>query len=145
MHETATQHKKQQPALVQAGIGVLLVRDHKLLLGKRVSGHGLHQWGPPGGKPEFGERFVDAAIREVYEETGIRVHDVHPFRFIDSPFLHEGVHFASLLFYTHNFTGDASIQEPEKHEAWQWFAFEDIPQPLFVIEEIRTELTTILL
>ena len=57
------------------GLGVLIF-NHKneILLGKRINSHGDSTWGPPGGHLEFGESFEDCAIREVLEETGLKIH-----------------------------------------------------------------------
>ena len=53
------------------GIGVIVIRDGKILLGERLSNHGAGTYEIPGGHLEFGETFEDAAIREVREETGL--------------------------------------------------------------------------
>jgi bis(5'-nucleosidyl)-tetraphosphatase len=53
-------------------IGIILFRQFprsvKYLLVKQHQGH----WGFPKGHIEKGERFIDTAIRELYEETGIK-------------------------------------------------------------------------
>ena len=62
---------------VGVGFGVLLLKDKKILLGKRHEDpekadselHGAGTWTMPGGKLEFGETFEQGARREVLEET----------------------------------------------------------------------------
>jgi 8-oxo-dGTP pyrophosphatase MutT (NUDIX family) len=53
-------------------VGIILFRHFprslKYLLIKQHQGH----WGFPKGHIEAGERFIDTAIRELYEETGIK-------------------------------------------------------------------------
>ena len=53
----------------------VIVRDGKLLMVQRKrEGHAAHGlWELPGGKVEFGERLEIACVREVFEETGVRV------------------------------------------------------------------------
>jgi 8-oxo-dGTP diphosphatase len=50
-----------------------LVRDSLVLLGRKKRGFGTGRIVGPGGKVELGERPVDAAAREVAEETGLQV------------------------------------------------------------------------
>ncbi|CAB4669379.1 MAG: NUDIX domain-containing protein [Actinobacteria bacterium] len=55
--------------------GLLLVRDHTLLLQHRSEWvHNGGTWGVPGGARDSHESPVDAAIREAVEETGIEPH-----------------------------------------------------------------------
>ena len=52
---------------------MLLKKDNKLLLGVKKRGFGMGKIQGVGGKVEEGERIEDAAIRETYEEIGVRV------------------------------------------------------------------------
>lgn len=53
--------------------GALVARDGQLLLNRRAINPGLGKWGLPAGYVELGEPVEEAAIREVFEETGLRV------------------------------------------------------------------------
>ncbi|MBU2220688.1 NUDIX domain-containing protein, partial [Patescibacteria group bacterium] len=55
----------------KVGIGVLIIRDGKILLGKRIASHGADTYQIPGGHLEFGETFEETAKREAYEEVGL--------------------------------------------------------------------------
>ncbi len=53
------------------GVYARCVDDRRILLSRFTMPDG--RWGPPGGKVEHGERPRDALMREVLEETGLRV------------------------------------------------------------------------
>lgn len=66
---------------IGAGFGVMLLKNNKILLGRRNSDpqkassalHGEGTWTMPGGKLDFGESFEEGARRELLEETGISI------------------------------------------------------------------------
>jgi 8-oxo-dGTP diphosphatase len=56
------------------GVVVLVEREGQVLLGRRsTGGYGAGKWCLPGGFVEFEEDFLSAGIREVREETGLRI------------------------------------------------------------------------
>lgn len=57
---------------ISCSAGGLIVKDNKVLLVKISYGANKDCWMIPGGLVEDGETFEEAAIREVFEETGIR-------------------------------------------------------------------------
>ena len=63
---------------VRVGVGILVLKDSRILLGKRNEGNvlGGDSWTCPGGKLEFGENIVNAIKRETEEETGIKVNEI---------------------------------------------------------------------
>ncbi len=60
---------------VNVGVSVIMVSGGKLLLGERNEPGELGHfgWTTPGGKLEEGETIIEGAIREVEEETGLKL------------------------------------------------------------------------
>lgn len=52
------------------GVGIIIIQQGKILMGKRSDSG---QWGLAGGSIEAGETPKEAAIRELYEEFGLKV------------------------------------------------------------------------
>lgn len=112
------------------GVGVIVVRDGLVLLGKRTGSHGAGTWALPGGHLEFGESVAECAAREVLEETGLVVHDFAPAPYTSDVFASENKHYVTLFVTTHC-NGEPAICEPEKCLEWGWFRWSDLPEPLF--------------
>ena len=74
----------------QVGVGVIVIREGLVLLGKRIGSHGAGTWALPGGHLEFGESLEDCARREVLEETGLAVQSVAPGPYTNNFFVSEG-------------------------------------------------------
>ena len=49
-----------------------ILKDKKILLIKRKNEPYKGKWALPGGFVEYGEKVEDTAVREVYEETGLK-------------------------------------------------------------------------
>jgi 8-oxo-dGTP diphosphatase len=64
-----TDSNKQVPI---AAVIAVLVRGDEILLVSRKNPPDVGLWGFPGGKMEFGESMEEAAVRELFEETGVR-------------------------------------------------------------------------
>lgn len=64
---------RRYPVRPHVGVGVLLVRDNRLLLIKRKYNPDAGYWSIPGGHLDLGEKVEVAAEREALEETGFKV------------------------------------------------------------------------
>lgn len=102
-------------------------RDGRILLGRKRRGFGIAKWNGFGGKIETGETFKDCAIRELYEESGLKGKEEDlelvaflDFHFQDAPEL-DHIGYVYLL---RHFQGRVrQTEEMEPH----WFGPHDLP------------------
>ncbi len=115
----------------QVGIGVLIFREGKFLLGRRKGSHGEGDWSAPGGHLEFGETPEACAKRETQEETGLDCGELMAGPFVSNVFPEIQKHYITLFMLSQQSTGEPVLLEPEKCEGWQWFSPDSLPEPLF--------------
>jgi 8-oxo-dGTP diphosphatase len=127
----------------KVGVGVIVVKDGRVLLGKRKGAHCEGDWAFPGGHLEFGEAVEDCAGRELTEETGLEALSTHlgPWT---SDVMEEDKHYITLFVVVNQFQGELQLKEPHKCDGWAWFECENFPEPLFpsirtLIEKIGIE------
>ncbi|CCP08607.1 hypothetical protein BN440_3617 [Erwinia amylovora MR1] len=113
------------------GVGVLIFRDGKLLLGQRKGSHGAGCWSPPGGHLDFGETPQQCAAREVQEECGMVLGECVAGPYTSDVFHAEQQHYVTLFMLANRVSGTPQLCEPDKCTGWQWFDPAELPQPLF--------------
>lgn len=114
----------------RVGVGVIVKRGGKVLLGKRRGSHGEGTWGFPGGHLELWEDVEDCARREVDEETGLKIRNIKLGPYTNDKFRKDGKHFITLFVIADYDSGEAEMKEPEKCDGWEWFRWKDLPSPL---------------
>ena len=113
------------------GVGVVVVKDGRVLIGERLSSHGAGTFSLPGGHMEFDESFEDTAMREVEEETGLRDIEVKDLVCVSNDRVY-GKHFITIGMLAEWKSGEPIVMEPEKAANWAWYAPDDIPENLFL-------------
>ena len=94
---------------VGVGVGILVLRDGQVLLGRRRGSHGAGTWSAPGG------RLVALAdlpgVTYVFDEVKQQ--------------------YLTVFVLARRTLGEPATLEPDKCDGWQWFDWQALPQPLF--------------
>jgi len=114
------------------GVAVIVIRDGRVLLGRRINSHGTGTWQFPGGHLEFGESIEACAERELFEETGLTIISQRMGPFTNDYFKSEGKHYVTLFVIADKTSGEVRLKEPHKCERWEWFRWSRIPSPRFL-------------
>lgn len=126
---------------VGVGIGVTVLKDNKVLLGKRHDDpekassllEGAGTWTMPGGKLDFGESFEECARRETMEETGIKLNKIKVICINND--VVEDAHFITIGLFSDDFEGEPKTMEPETITKWEWFELDKLPSPMYFPSE----------
>ena len=120
--------------LLMVGAAILIIDGQgRLLLLKRTDSG---CWGLPGGATEPGERVEEAAKREVFEETRLRIGEMSLFGVFSGPELFykypngDEVYNVTISYQSNAWQG--SIEINDEHTAYRWFSREEIPVKEFI-------------
>lgn len=102
--------------------------DGKVLLLRRLHEWRYRKFDVPSGHVELGETFLQAACREVNEETGVTVDpsDTELIHALEYP---KGAYFY-VFFLARRWIGEAAIMEPKSHSELVWASPEEWPDPV---------------
>lgn len=128
---------EQKKKKIGVGFGVLILKDNKVLLGKRHEDpekassllNGAGTWTMPGGKLDFGETFEQGAKRETMEETGIKLNKLDVICVNND--MVETAHFITLGLFSDDFEGEPQVLEPDEITEWGWFDLNELPNPIY--------------
>jgi len=123
--------------------GVILDEQNRLLLIQRSDNR---RWAIPAGAMELGESMEECAIREVWEETGLRATSLTPFVFHTSyTYTNEWGHtYQQILmtFLIHTWEGELLTVTDESVDAG-FFPLDALPGPKsMIIDEVLADLAT---
>ncbi len=121
-----------QEKIPKVGVGAIIKKGNKILLGKRMGSHGAGTWALPGGHLEFGETSFTCAKREIAEEIGIKIKNLKIGTFTEDYFKKEDKHYVTIYVIADYASGVVKVLEPEKCERFDWFSWDKLPSPLFI-------------
>ncbi len=114
----------------KVGVGVMVMKDGKVLLGRRKGSHGQGQYAWPGGHLEYMESFENCAKREVREETGMEIGDIKFLRLVNLK-SYAPKHYVDVGLMAQWKSGEPKVMEPAKCDGWNWYEMDKLPSPLF--------------
>ncbi len=110
------------------GINAVVLNDAGEIL--LVHSRETDLWMPIGGMVEPGEEPADAAIREVFEETGVRAQPIHLTGVFDGPEVTysngDQVHYMTIAFLCKVISGHPHVNDDENHET-RYFSIQNLP------------------
>jgi 8-oxo-dGTP diphosphatase len=128
----------------RVGIGLVILKGNKILLGKRKSSHGHGEYASTGGHLEHDESMEECVYRELAEEAGEDL-KIKNLKFLCLINLRKYLpkHYIDIGFIAEWKSGEPIVMEPEKKESWEWYEIDELPSPLFstipnYIEAYRT-------
>jgi len=120
--------------------GVILDDRNRLLLIQRSDNH---RWAIPAGAMELGESIEECAIRETWEETGLRATSLTPFAFYTRyTYTNDYGHtYQQILmsFRIHTWEGELVRQTEESVDAG-FFELDKLPHQSFIVDETLADL-----
>lgn len=126
--------------VARVGFGVMILNPRgEVLLGKRHDDpqkassdlHGEGSWTMPGGKLDFGEVLNEGAIREVVEETGIKIEKKGLKLITLCNNIVPDAHYLTVGFIYKNCNHEPQVLEPDEITEWRWFDLSDLPSPMY--------------
>lgn len=116
----------------KVGVGVMILKEGKVLLGKRKGSHGAGEYSFPGGHLEYMESFADCARRETQEECGIEIENIR-FQMVANITKYAPKHYVDIDLRADWKSGEPQLLEPEKFESWGWYDLDNLPEPMFAM------------
>ncbi|MFA5926206.1 MAG: NUDIX domain-containing protein [Parcubacteria group bacterium] len=123
---------KKEP---KVGFGVYILKENRVLFGKRKNSHGEGTWCATGGHLEFGESFEEGAKRETMEEAGIEIKNIRVAGITNDFFEKENKHYVTVALVADYASGEVKMMEPDKWVEWDWFSWDNLPNSLFLTTE----------
>jgi len=113
-------------------LGIMILREGRVLMAKRKGAVGFGEYAFPGGKLEGLESFEAGILRELREECGesMKIANMR-FLLLANILDYAPRHFVNICYCADWESGEPINGEPNKHEEWEWYPLDKLPQPPF--------------
>lgn len=120
-----------QPHTTKVGVGVMLLKEGKVLMTRRKGSHGAGEFSFPGGHLEYMETFEECAARETLEECGCKIKNIE-FLYVTNITRYAPKHYVHIGMIAEWASGEPQLMEPEKADGWNWYDIDHLPEgPMF--------------
>ncbi len=116
-----------RPALTVDLVVVSPEKNPQVLLIRRSRDPFAGAWALPGGFVNEGERLVDAARRELHEETGVQLTELEQLQTFGDPGRDPRGWTVSVAYMATIKPADVQLQAGDDADDARWFAFDDLP------------------
>lgn len=113
-------------------VAVILCKDWKVLLGKRLWSHGTGTWAFPWWHLEFGEEIEECGARELFEETWLTAKNFSISTFSNDIMIDANKHYITIFVTCDYISWTPEICEPTKCQKREWVSRDALPKPLFL-------------
>lgn len=120
---------------VRVGTGLILVKDGKMLLGRRRGSHAAGLYSFPGGHLDWNETWEQGVLRELEEECGpnvkVRLRPIGLQRAVfitNNPMPQYDKHYITIFMVADWVEGEPENTEPHKCDGWEWFNFDQLAE-----------------
>lgn len=110
-------------------VSVILVQTNRILLLKRAQKPGKGDWDIPGGYLDWDETLEEGAIRELYEETNLKVDlkDLKFHSYFSNPDNVAENQVIEMYYIATKYSGEIKLQE-EEVDSYRWFGLDELPE-----------------
>ncbi|MGO7207494.1 NUDIX domain-containing protein, partial [Rhizobium ruizarguesonis] len=112
------------------GVGLVILRDARILLYKRMHPPEAGYWNIVGGKVDHMEPAEEAARREAEEETGLTIGRIERLCMSEQSIEADRQDWISILYLARDVEGEPQLTEPDKLSDFGWFPLANLPEPL---------------
>lgn len=119
---------------VRVGTGLMVVKDGKVLVGRRKGAHAAGLVSFPGGHLDWNETWEDCVLRELREECGVNFRakiryysDNRKEFFVTNDIMPQyGKHYITIFMVADWVEGEPVNMEPHKCEGWDWITYAEL-------------------
>jgi 8-oxo-dGTP diphosphatase len=119
----------------RVGIGVMVIKDGKVLVGRRKGSHAAGLLSFPGGHLDWNETWEECLFRELREECGpnfkvrVRTFPVQNAVFVTNDVMKNyDKHYITIFMVADWVAGEPVNAEPHKCEGWNWVSYDQLAE-----------------